>query len=511
MRRTAIGTAAGVALLLLAGTGFAQDGAKDAPKEEPKAEAQPKAEAEAKEAAKDEQEAAQFKLPGSATLTLGGQVMVRGDYRRRTAYTATPTTVADPEVDSSGIVERLRLSFDLKVNEWLRAKAVIQDSRGWGTEGTAGSVQLNGTNTKTGGVPPARNPTDLYEGWFEATKLFDKNWSLKVGRMMVPRFGDQRLFSDLIWSHFPRSWDGVHTVVGTKSRLHGLATILTEVGAASTATDSDNDYWNFLVYWEHRTIENFEIDVYLNIRADEARTYPSETGVGPADVREDATLGGRYKFKALEGQFWTTGELVVQGGRVGGDDIFAWAGVVKADYKFSKPEAGALNLAADFEYAYASGDTRPTDGKINTFDPLMPFQHFYHGHADQIRWSNVHAVKLGTRFNLGAIASVFEGFTFHTDLHGFWLASRRDAWYSAGGATVRRDPTRTAAGSGAIGSEIDIYIKGTLWKNLGLWTGYSHFFPGRYARHTAPASSPTVPNHQELDQDWVFLMLTLKF
>jgi hypothetical protein len=493
MRRTAIGTAAGVALLVLGGTGVAW--AQDAPKDAPKDAAATPAVVEEKTPVVAAQPADKpagplglFKLPGSASLTVSGHVMVRGDYRKHNSYAAA----ADPKVDASAFVERLRLSFDLEVNEHLRAKAVIQDGRTWGTEGT-----LNGTTT--GG----KEATDLYEGYLEGRKLFGMPWTVRAGRMMVPRLGDQRLFSDLIWSNFPRSWDGVHSIYGETSKLHAIATIFTEVGAASTAADADDDFWNFLLYWQYRAIENLEVDVYFNARVDDTLTYASETGVGPPDNRRDVTLGGRYKWKGLDGAFWTSGEIAVQGGRIGGDDILAWGGAIKADYTLSKAEKGALNLAADFEYAYASGDTRPTDGKINTFDPLLPFQHFYHGHADQIRWSNVHAVKLGTRWNLGVLGSSFEGFTFHTDFHAFWLASRRDAWYSAGGAAVRRDATRTVAGSGAIGSEVDVYVKGTLWKNLGIWAGYSHFFPGVFVHDTAPQN--------DRDQDWVFLMLTLQF
>jgi len=174
--------------------------------------------------------------------------------------------------------------------------------------------------------------------------------------------------------------------------------------------------------------------------------------------------------------------------------------VAKAVWKLSTE---GLAPTFDLEYAYASGDTRPTDGKINTFDPIFPFAHFYHGHMDLIRWSNVHAVKLGSKIALGGVSEMFAGWNLHTDFHAFWLASRRDAWYSAGGAQLRRDPTRTVAGSGAIGSELDVYLKGKLWKNLSIWGGYSHFFSGVYVHDTGPQN--------DRDQDWVFLMMTLKF
>ena len=152
-----------------------------------------------------------------------------------------------------------------------------------------------------------------------------------------------------------------------------------------------------------------------------------------------------------------------------------------------------------------SVDTRPTDGKINTFDPLFPFAHAYNGHADAVNWKNVHVAKVGVRIALDALHEGCKGWGLHVDALGFWLASRRDAWYGVVGGSWRRDPTRTVAGSGAIGSEIDVYLKGKIYGAIGAWIGYSHFFPGVYANDTQTAPG------QERDMDWVFAMLTFKF
>lgn len=424
--------------------------------------------------------ATSWNWPKVRGVTFGGHIMVRGEYRKHSSYAPTAT----PKLDASTITERVRLFTDLDVNEHLRAKLTIQDTRVWGTEG--------GLTTNTGNL-------DLFEGFVELRKLWDAPLSIKAGRMAVPRIGDQRIMSDLIWHGYTRSWDGVHATYNPEGwNLHLIATNVMEAGNLTTPFDADDDHWVMVADWEYRGIENVEFDLYAVARLFDQKTFASETGVGPLDEKRDITLAARGKWK--NESLWVTGELAVQGGRQGRDDIFAWAGAARANYTLST-EGFAPAVYA--EYAYASGDTRPTDGKINRFDPILPFGHNYHGHADQIQWSNVHAVMAGAKVDLGGLSETLGGWNLHVDGHAFWLASRRDAWINAGGTAVRRDPTRTVAGSGAIGSEVDVYVKGKLFKNLSVWGGWSHFFPGVFVHDTAPLN--------DRDQDWVFLHLVLGF
>ena len=81
-----------------------------------------------------------------------------------------------------------------------------------------------------------------------------------------------------------------------------------------------------------------------------------------------------------------------------------------------------------------------------------------------------------------AKVSPFEKFTAHADLHFFRLAEDEDAWYNAGGAVLRRDPTGSSGEN--IGRELDLYLKCTVFDRLEIWTGWSHFWDGSYVGRT---------------------------
>src|SRR4029079_4832001 len=117
----------------------------------------------------------------------------------------------------------------------------------------------------------------------------------------------------------------------------------------------------------------------------QSRNFTAELG-GVAPLHQ-ATTGLRMAGKVPAG-FDYSGEVAVQSGSVGPDDVRAWAGHSAVGQTHGR--ARVLG-----EYNYASGDANSTDGKRGTFDQLYPTGHDKLGLSDQVGWRNIHNARAG--------------------------------------------------------------------------------------------------------------------
>jgi alginate export protein len=411
-------------------------------------------------------------------LRFGGQIRWRAEYRG--------DRYAQPKSNSSTdfVLQRTRLTFAYDLSSHIGAKVTIQDSRRWGD--------------KLDGLVGARLASDqpeltLYEGYASLRNPFDVPLEVRVGRMEVPNLGDQRLISSLDWSNVGRAFDGAHVLYTPDGWfMTAFAANVREGGALPTPGDENDDVWMLGAYVSNRMVENHEFDAFFYWR----RIGDNKLGAittdhnGDRGARKDYTVGARFKGGA--GPLFYNGMLAYQFGQVAGDTIHAWATAVEVGAKFKFGDEQQFKIST--EGAWSSGDPDSTDGRIETFDPLLPFAHFYNGHQDLFAWRNLYSTNLKLAF------WPMENLSVHTDLHWFWLQRRDDNWYGLGFA--RADTTNVADNSN-VGAEVDFYVKWKLFDGrLGLWAGYSHFFPGEYIRDTGSKSS---------DQSWAFFMATVNF
>lgn len=410
-----------------------------------------------------------IQLPGSLQLTITGAIRIRGELHDPADY-RVPGTFGRPagDEDDAGtdfVVMRTRLGFELQVVEHLRAFVELQDSRQWGDS----MIGVDGADLL------------LRQGWLEYDDLFGVGLVARAGRSAVPTLGDGRLVDGLDWSNVTRSWDAVQLTWAPEGFwFTAFAANLAE-GAARIGQpffvdrDENDDFWFSGVYGSVRLVKNHELDGYLFWRHLSDRQFASEVSARPGD-RKDFTLGTR--IKGVTGPLGYSGELAYQWGDVAGDRIAAWAAAVRTWGDFAVSDELSVGFVA--EYAYASGDEDPTDGHRESFDPLLSFAHFYHGHMDLVLWQNIHALQLGVR------AKPLDWLSLHADTHHFWLASREDAWYTPGIGPARRDPT--GAARSYLGSELNLYARSVLLdEHLVLLAGFSHFFAGDYVRDTGRA------------------------
>jgi hypothetical protein len=416
-------------------------------------------------------------LPGSTALRIDGQIRWRGEYRGD-GY-AQPA--ADTETDF--VVQRIRLSFDLDVTKNLGAKVTIQDSRRWGdrVDGLAGP-------RLTADTPELH----VREGYAVFRDLLDVPVKLKVGRMAVPKLGDQRMMSDLDWSNVGRAWDGVQVEFEPEGwYMTAFASNIREASALAVPGDENDDVYFAGGYVSNRMITDHEFDAFVYFRriGDNGLAITRDS-TGDRGARKDYTVGLRAKGKM--GPAFYSGFIAYQLGDQAGDPISAWAAAATVGGVIKLNDTQKFKISSEF--SFASGDPDPNDDRIETFDPLFPFAHAYNGHQDLFAWKNL--LTTNVRFAFWPTKNL----SLHTDVHWFFLQHRKDRWYGLGFS--RQDAANTA-NSNHVGTEVDTYVKlKVLDGHLSIWAGYSHFFPDAYVRNTGSKT-----NHQ----DWLFLMATVNF
>ncbi|MFO0985126.1 MAG: alginate export family protein [Planctomycetota bacterium] len=416
--------------------------------------------------------------PLARQIKLGGQIRVRGEYRTPGDYRLPGTfgrPAADrPHDDIDFVLLRTRLHADAELKDHLRTFIELQDSRSFGAEGS---------------VLTDDEGLGLHQAYLDVDHMWD-DLSLRLGRQELS-YGDGRLVNALDWSNFSRTWDAAKLVYSVEgNQLDVFASIIRE-GVAFKPTDPNaraaDDDQNFNgIYYHNTGLQNQEFDLYCFQRRFGNDPFTNEEG-GKGDVR-DYTIGAREKGKygALDQSF----EYAYQFGNRADDQVDAWAlaavlGVTGDDL----PGKPRLSL----EYDFATGDRDPTDGKIQTFDPLFPYGHFYQGFMDVFAWKN------GGDLALRLAAKPCDRWTLELALHDFRLARAEDAWYDSAGNAIRRDP---AGNSGTkVGNEIDLTARVAATDNLGLYLGYGYFLPGTFVRETGDSK----------DMTWAFAQATVNF
>jgi hypothetical protein len=200
--------------------------------------------------------------------------------------------------------------------------------------------------------------------------------------------------------------------------------------------------------------------------------------VGKLDSK---TVGFRSAGKLTNAVDYVT-EMAVQAGQWGPEPMRAWAGYWRVSFPVAD-RRWAPRLR--FDYNYASGDSDPADGRHGTFELLYPTPHDKYGLADQVGWKNLHHASTVAEWKL------WRTWTWQLKHHAWWLASRTDGVYNAGGVLLARDP---AGRSGRyVGQEIDVQALAPLNKQVQFGGGVGHIFPGTFLKRTTPAARYTFP------------------
>lgn len=407
--------------------------------------------------------------PRSQRITLGGMLRARAEMQR---HSPTPPDTAG-ERTNDFVLGRTRLWADARIEDRLRAYVEIQDARIWGSEPS--------TVADTAGV-------DLSQGYVDIEGVLDDT-DLRVGRQAVS-LSDQRFIGALEWSNPGRRFDGVTVThrAGTAT-LTGMAYVLADGFAKGDPGDNDAAlYGGWAVFpgvETFGTIEAFALLLNNSVQSPSEVQPGRFTGNGPTRF---FTFGSRVHGQAQDsGVDWDV-QGAWQTGRIGGDDLLAWA--LRAEVGVAVGQ-GRVGFEADF----ATGDRHGDDGDRDQFQVLFPTNHGYYGIHDLMAWSNTRSWSV----NYGVPMS--DALSFKAAYWRFILDEAAGGWVSASGAPVRGG----APGAGrSLGHEVDALLTWKQSDHVTIEFGWAHFIDGQFVRNTEP-------DGHARDSDFFYLQTVVVF
>ena len=388
-------------------------------------------------------------LPG--WLTAHGSARVRPESRWGRAFTQGD--------DEAYVLTRGRLSVGIDAARWARFFLQGQGSRAFGLP-DAGITLADGT--------------DFYQGYVELGRP-DGLVQLRVGRQEM-RYGQERLISVNPWRNTGRSFDAARVMVGSETLGVDVFTggvIEKDQDGLDRRVEGENLHGAYARFGHEG--DGLRVEPYVLIR-----TRATTEG---RPVSENRTSFGVRVAHQFSSQLDATGEAVRQVGDSLDQSVSAWMAYGAIGYELDDV---VWRPRLEGEYSYASGDTDPSDGRLQGFDTLYSTPHRFYGYADLIGGRNIQNVHAEISLRPATGLSVV------VDVHRFWLATRMDGLYRTSLAVAVPAPTGGFETSD-VGAELDLTISYRVLEWLTVGGGWSHFFRGRLleTHTTASASSFT--------------------
>lgn len=351
------------------------------------------------------------------------------------------------------LLQRIRLNANMRLNENVTGLIQVQDSRLWGQEVSTASNEAN---------------LDLHQGYLQVAKFLGPHATLRIGRQELS-YGNQRLLGAFEWDNVGRSFDAGKLMFSGPKWSADLFAGRAIDRRNSNRGDGSQDLIG-LYARVGRPNAKVGVEPYLLYLRDGQEIAGEITGATRAPTRI-LTLGFRQFGTVGSGFGWNL-ENAFQVGQRGPDTQRAAALAAQGHYRFgngAKPEFG-------FEYDYATGDGKSTDGKANEFNNLFPTNHLLYGYADYLGWRNMQDFKPYVSLQLRS--NVRAEFSYHR----FLLVEKTGAWKNAGGTVLGYDPSGKLGTD--LGHEIDATVAFPIYEHLRMLPGYSLFIPGKFARGT---------------------------
>ncbi|MCL6481322.1 MAG: alginate export family protein [Firmicutes bacterium] len=311
--------------------------------------------------------------------------------------------------------------------------------------------------------------TNLHQAWLAWRPGGSGRWELQVGRQEFI-YGEERLIGAFGWDNVGRAFDGARlrrrSGAWTNDLFWARQVQVRRGGARSRDghLDLSGAYLTRVAADSPRRWEVYGLFLRDGLRTrGELLRQPGSTRLFTAGVRlvHRPPTGWRYSVENA----WQLGER-------GPDAHRAAMLIVTAGHTWDVRGKPRWQL----EYAFATGDNQPADGRAHEFHNLFPTNHLWYGYADLVGLRNLHALR-------GTLAlTPHAKLTAELDLHAFWLAAARGPWKDAAGRVLGFDPTGRSGNE--IGQELDLTLRLPLSRHLHLLGGYSVFFPGTFARNT---------------------------
>lgn len=349
---------------------------------------------------------------------------------------------------------------------------------------------------------------DLHQAYLTLGNAKEFPLTARIGRQELS-YGDQRVIGKSDWSNFGRSFDAIKLRFENDfGWIDAFAGRLVIPNDGNFNVSNDYDYLSGLYAGSKKLMPWQDTQVYFlarNASPDAANAISPGFPGSPSTQRDIYTVGTLWKSDPERFCGWDYSiEALYQFGSVYNaaqdDRLDQRSFAVFLSTGFTWKEAWGtprIGLAYDF----GSGDSDPTDGKVETLENLFGTSHRPYGLMDLAGARNMHIPKL--EFSIKPV----KGLTVSADYLAFFLADTDDFFYpeAGGGRSGNGYGINRGYGSYA-GSEIDLYANYAINKWSNYQIGYGHFFPGDYVKDTAAgAGTGTV------DADWFYTQLTFTF
>lgn len=305
--------------------------------------------------------------------------------------------------------------------------------------------------------------------------------SVRLGRQQLLD-GEQRLVSPLFWANAPRTFEGMKLMSSGGEKWDTHLFWVRPVNAFYYTRFLPYSYdqpaegtWFAGVVGNSKGSEKLKLMPYLyGLRIEDALPGPA-TGMGHRLYSGNPdnlvwTAGNRFHGKVDQWLYDVEGALQV--GRSDNQDVVA--GMMTAGVGYSYPDLPWSPILWGW-FDWASGDTDPNDGTINTFNQLYPLAHKYFGFTDLVARQNVY----DANFQIMLYPTRKLHFLIWT--HFMWLAEPRDGLYNAAGIVSFQDPTGQSGQH--IGNEVDLLLRYTFSPGFNFEISYNQFWSGNFIRN----------------------------
>jgi hypothetical protein len=369
------------------------------------------------------------------------------------------------KTDDSYILNRFRFQVDVHTASWLRVTAQVQDSR-------AGYQ-----NPPIG--PPNTVRWDLKLAYAEVGAP-DKHWfSLRVGRQLINY--NNTIIADSEWRNQARSYDAAVLNLDAKREHLGIfaaSAVIPQAYGVSPHQEGNN------IYGAYGRIDDLvaphsNLEPFFLWRVQPAEVVEPAVSKTATAKENEKVLGLRFKAKAYSALDYG-GELIYEGGKVGTQNIDAYAAQAGAAYRFNNTVAKPRVFA---QYDYASGNGNPKlNATHNTFDTIYPTAHDRFGIVDLFGAQNIEAARAGTT------VEPHRRLTFTVQGLDFWAPSALDSIYNTSGSAI---VTNKTAHGNHVGAEVDGYSWYELNRHFNVGGGIGYFGGGQFLSNVTNSHSYT--------------------
>jgi len=334
---------------------------------------------------------------------------------------------------------------------------------------------------------------ELYETYLEVSDETAELWTFKGGRQTI-LYGDCRIFGSGSWGNSGGyQWDAIK--LSLKHRKHFIDFIWGGVVIHEPEQFSlrhRHKEYGAGFYSHLQVSEYVELEPFYLLKYDLHERYTAISGTAVDDlICHNAGFRAAGDFSPL---FFDL-NLVHQWGDYGRQRLDAWGAHLLLGTKFDHYR---WNPILSIEYSFASGDSDPDDGRMETYQGVFGARDKMYRRMHFMDLSNLHDLQ----FNLELVP--LKNVQIYFGAHRFWLDEKKDGW------SKNFSTYRDLSGSSGrhLGDEVDFMLQWNLDAvvfdskvRFVLMAGYCHFWPGEFLKNVADGSQA----------DWVFTQIECKY